>query len=184
MTASKRHLIPVLAALMLATLACTCGALGRSTPTPTPDQVIAPTEDTSGQPTAESAQPTDTAESQAPTEAAPTKPPIGLSDSTPTSDSGSNASSPFPLPDDAKNVLQAGGTTNFQTAKSLKDMIAFYQDAFKQKGYKERTNLHIESTGTFSIVFDGDPSGQATVVQGVDLGNGTTNINVRLESVP
>jgi hypothetical protein len=184
MTPSRRKLIPVLAALVLASLACTCGALGRKTPTPTPPVLqVAPTEETSLQPTAEATsetvQPTDTEASQAQaTEAPATKPPIGGGAG------GGNASSPFPVPDDAKNVIQAGGSTIYQTSKSLKDMIAFYKDAFTQKGYTERTALHVEAAGTFSIVFDGDPSGQATVVQGVDLGAGGTNISIRLEAIP
>jgi hypothetical protein len=33
------------------------------------------------------------------------------------------------------------------------------------------------------MVFDGDPSGQAIVIQGVDLGNGKTNVNIRYEKV-
>jgi hypothetical protein len=32
------------------------------------------------------------------------------------------------------------------------------------------------------MVFDGDPEG-AVVVQGVDLGDGTTNVNIRHEDV-
>jgi len=33
------------------------------------------------------------------------------------------------------------------------------------------------------MVFDGHPNGKSIVVQGVDLGNGTTNINIRFEDV-
>jgi hypothetical protein len=34
------------------------------------------------------------------------------------------------------------------------------------------------------MVFDGHSSGKSVVIQGVDLGSGTLNINIRLENVP
>jgi len=96
--------------------------------------------------------------------------------------SGNN--SPFPMPASVSNLTNVGGTVNFQTSLSLKDAMAFYQDAMSKKGYTERTALTSTSDTTFSMVFDGDPSGKAVVVQGVDLGGGKTNVNIRLEDVP
>ena len=95
---------------------------------------------------------------------------------------GSNTK--FPLPASIKNLTQtSAGEVNFQTSLSLKDTISFYRGALTKAGLTERTeNTDITDT-TFSMVFDGDPSGKAVVVQGVDLGNGTTNINIRYESV-
>lgn len=101
------------------------------------------------------------------------------------SGNGSNGSgSQFPMPPNVNNVTDLGnGSINFQTNMNLKDVIAFYRDAFTKKGLTERTaNTAITDT-TFSLVFDGDPSGKAIVVQGVDLGNGTTNVNIRYENV-
>lgn len=90
----------------------------------------------------------------------------------------------FPLPSDVSNFTETGnGSINFQTGMSLKDTIQFYRNAFKNEGLTERiVNTAITDT-TFSLVFDGDPSGQAIVVQGVDLGNGKTNVNIRYEKV-
>lgn len=90
----------------------------------------------------------------------------------------------FPLPSSVKNLTQQpNGEVNFQTSMSLKDTIKFYRDAFAKAGFKERTiNTAITDT-TFSLVFDGDPSGKAIVVQGVDLGGGTTNVNIRYDTV-
>jgi len=90
----------------------------------------------------------------------------------------------FPLPGNVSNFTDTGnGSINFQTSMSLKDTIAFYRDAFGKQGLTERTiNTSITDT-TFSMVFDGDPSGQAVVIQGVDLGNGKTNVNIRYEKV-
>ena len=98
------------------------------------------------------------------------------------SDNGKNTK--FPMPDNVSNFTNTGnGSINFQTNMSLKDTIQFYRDAFTKEGLTERTaNTAITDT-TFSLVFDGDPSGQAIVVQGVDLGNGKTNVNIRYENV-
>lgn len=91
--------------------------------------------------------------------------------------------SEFPMPDDAKNIVDIAGTTNYQTSLSLEEVMNFYRDVFGKQGYTERPILTVVSDTTFSMVFDGDPSGQAVVVQGVDLGDGTTNVNIRLEDV-
>lgn len=90
----------------------------------------------------------------------------------------------FPMPPNVSNFTETGnGSINFQTSLTLKDTIAFYRDAFKKGGLTERTiNTSITDT-TFSMVFDGDPSGKAIVVQGLDLGNGKTNVNIRYEKV-
>jgi len=98
--------------------------------------------------------------------------------------SGGGQNTKFPMPDNVSNLTDMGnGSVNFQTSLSLKDTIQFYRDAFTTQGLTERTaNTSITST-TFSLVFDGDPGGQAIVVQGVDLGNGKTNVNIRFENV-
>jgi len=100
------------------------------------------------------------------------------------SGSGSGQNTKFPMPDNVSNFTDTGnGSINFQANMSLKDTIRFYRDAFAKEGLTERTaNTAITDT-TFSLVFDGDPSGQAIVVQGVDLGNGKTNVNIRYEKV-
>ena len=97
---------------------------------------------------------------------------------------GSGYNTKFPLPDSVVNFTDTGnGSINFQTKMSLKDTIDWYRTAFTKEGLKERTvNTAITDT-TFSMIFDGDPSGQAIVIQGVDLGNGLTNVNIRYEKV-
>lgn len=89
--------------------------------------------------------------------------------------------SDFPLPDDAKNVMSVSGTVNYQTSLSLDEVMEFYRGVYGDMGYTERDLLTVVSEGVFSMVFDGDPSGQAVVIQGVDLGDGTMNVNLRLE---
>jgi hypothetical protein len=88
----------------------------------------------------------------------------------------------FPLPSDVQNLMDLGdGAINYQTSMNLTAVVEFYRAEFGKAGYVERPILTVINDDTFSIVWDGHPSGQAIVVQGVDLGNGTTNVNVRLE---
>jgi hypothetical protein len=90
----------------------------------------------------------------------------------------------FPLPPDVENYMDLGnGGINFQTAMSLDAVVSFYRDAFENAGYVERDITTVVNDTTFSIVWDGHPSGKAIVVQGVDLGDGTVNVNVRFEGV-
>jgi hypothetical protein len=95
----------------------------------------------------------------------------------------SSVETEFPLPDGAMNVQDLGGTTNFQVKMTLDEAMKFYMDALTKEGYTERSLLTVTSDTTFSMVFDGHESGKAIVVQGVDMGDGTVNVNIRLEDV-
>lgn len=103
-------------------------------------------------------------------------------------DSGSsggetNVETEFPLPDGATTIQELGGSINFQVEMSLEDAMKFYQEALTKEGYNERTINTVTSETTFSMVFDGHESGKSIVVQGVDLGGGVVNVNIRLEDV-
>ena len=88
----------------------------------------------------------------------------------------------FPLPPKVENFTDMGNDmVNFQTPMSLNDVVAFYRAEFERAGYKEREILTSIDDMGFSLVWDGHPSGKAVVVQGVDMGNGTVNVNIRLE---
>ena len=91
--------------------------------------------------------------------------------------------SEFPMPEDASNVVSVAGTVNFQTKLSLEEVMAFYRDTYGKQGLTERELLTTVTDGVFSFVFDGDPSGKAIVIQGVDLGDGTVNVNISLQDV-
>lgn len=97
---------------------------------------------------------------------------------------GQDIKSQFPLPTDVSDYMELGpDVVNFQTGMSLKDAIAFYRDSFAKQGYTEReNNTIIAEDQTFSMVFDGHPSGKAIVVQGVVIGK-KVNINIRLEDI-
>jgi hypothetical protein len=104
-------------------------------------------------------------------------------DDTDSDDFSFGGDSDFPMPDDAKTVVSVAGTINYQTSLSLDEVLSFYRDTYGKLGYTEREILTNITDGVFSIVFDGDPSGQAIVIQGVDLGDGTMNVNIRLEDI-
>ena len=120
--------------------------------------------------------------------AAPEEAPSGDSgelqqEALPPSDSG-NYDTVFPLPPDVENFMDLGDDSiNYQTSMNLDDVVAFYRGEFESAGYDERDITTVINDDTFSIVWDGHPSGKAIVVQGVDLGNGTVNVNVRFEDV-
>ena len=100
------------------------------------------------------------------------------------SDSSSTIQTDFPMTDDAFNVTDLGnGSILYYTRLSAEDAIQFYRDAYTAKGYAERKVTTVIADTTFSMVFDGDPSGKAVIVQSVDMGDGSRTITVRLEDV-
>jgi hypothetical protein len=104
--------------------------------------------------------------------------------SSPGSAGSSAYNTKFPMPAAVSNFTETGtDSINFQTKTSLADTIAFYRASFTGEGLTERSINTAITDSTFSLVFDGDPSGKAIVVQGVDLGNGTTNVNIRYEDL-
>ncbi len=152
-----------ISALVFASLACQAVMGGRNNaPTAVP-----PSSDNATQP---ATQPSDVQPTQAPSDNS--------------SNSNSSVKTDFPLTPDAYNITQVGdGSIIYYTKLSADDALKFYRDTYTAKGYKERKILTVVSNGTFSIVFDGDPSGKAVVIQSVDLGNGSRTIAIRLESV-
>ena len=106
----------------------------------------------------------------------------------PTQETNDNSTSPvdtdFPMTADAFNVVEVGDDSIvYYTKLSAEDAMKFYRDEYTVKGYTEREILTQVGQGTFSIVFDGDPSGKAVVIQSVDLGDGSRTIAIRLEAV-
>jgi len=90
----------------------------------------------------------------------------------------------FPLPSSVSNFTKTGeDEVNFQTKMSLEETTAFYRESLTKAGLVERTINTAVTAQTFSMVFDGAPNGKAIVVQGVALGDGTTNVNIRYEDV-
>jgi hypothetical protein len=99
------------------------------------------------------------------------------------SNGGTKIESEFPIPADVESInTDDDGAVNFQTSLDLSEAVAFYREEFKTLGYVERTLLTVDSETVFSIVFDGHESGNAIVIQGVDLGD-NTNVNIRYEDI-
>ena len=100
------------------------------------------------------------------------------------SNNGTNVKSDFPMTADAYNAVDVGDRSLlYYTKMSQADVMKFYRDVYTAKGYKERELLTVTSDTTFSMVFDGDPSGKAVVIQSVNLGNGSSTVAIRLEAV-
>lgn len=100
--------------------------------------------------------------------------------------SDSTISTDFPMTADAFNVVEVGDDSIvYYTKLSMDDALKFYRDEYTARGYTEReiTTVVDEASGTFSIMFDGDPSGKAVVIQSVDLGDGSRTIAIRLEDI-
>lgn len=95
---------------------------------------------------------------------------------------GNSSDSNFPMTADAYNEVNIGdGNVLYYTRLSLEDVMAFYRDEYTLRGYTENELLTVVSDGVFSMVFDGDPSGKAVVIQSVDLGDGSRTVTIRLE---
>ena len=104
----------------------------------------------------------------------------------PSTDSTSNSSinTNFTMTSDAFNEMELGeDSILYYTKLSADEVMQFYRDELTKQGYTERKATTIVSDTTFSMVFDGDPSGKALVIQSVDLGDGSRTVNVRLEGV-
>jgi hypothetical protein len=98
--------------------------------------------------------------------------------------SNSSVKTDFPLTADAYNITEVGDDSIvYYTKLSADDAMKFFRDTYVAKGYTERKVLTVVSPTTFSMVFDGDPSGKAVVIQSVDLGDGSRTIAIRLEQV-
>lgn len=84
----------------------------------------------------------------------------------------------FPVPGDATDVVEAQGTVIFMTNMSVDEVLAFYRDEYGKQGLTERTSMTVTMGQLFTIAFDGDPSGKAISISGVDNGDGTTSVTI------
>ena len=88
----------------------------------------------------------------------------------------------FPMATDAFNLADIGdGSLTYSTTLSTEEVLKFYRDEYTTKGYMERAELGTVSGSYFHMVFGGDPSGQAVVVQCEDVGDGSRTVTIRLE---
>jgi len=190
---SKSWLLILLIVLISVSLSCNAisGGGQDSSPAPTnavedeptlaPPPTEIPTEPPPAEPTQPPAEPT---QAPTPTElSTPTEQEKPTEESAPPGDQN-KLDTAFPLPDDVQNFMQLGDDIiNFQTSLSLSEVVDFYRAAFSSQGLTERTLLTVISDMAVSLVFDGDPNGMAIVLQCVDLGDGTTNVNLSYQDL-
>ena len=84
----------------------------------------------------------------------------------------------FPMPGDATDVVEAQDTVVFKTNMSVDEVLAFYRDEYGKQGLTERTSMTVTMSQLFTIAFDGDTSGKAISISGVDNGDGTTSVTI------
>jgi len=97
---------------------------------------------------------------------------------------GTNFQTDFLMAGDAFNITDMGNDSLvYYTHMSLEDLLKFYREGYSGRDYTERELLTEISENTFNLVFDGDPSGKAVVIQSVDLGDGSRTVAIRLEDL-
>jgi predicted small secreted protein len=189
---SKSWLFIMLIVLISASLACNAVSGGGQDSSPAPTDAVGNEPTLAPPPTEVPAEPPPVEQTEPPAE--PTQAPTPTEVSTPTEQEQPEETAPpddqnqldtaFPLPDDVQNFMQLGDDIiNFQTSLSMSEVVDFYRGAFSTQGLTERTLLTVISDMAVSLVFDGDPSGMAIVLQCVDLGDGTTNVNLSYQDL-
>ena len=88
--------------------------------------------------------------------------------------------SEFPVTSDATNVVSAAEMVTFQTKMSTDDVLKFYRDEFAKQGYKEDPSMAITFGKTFTLAFNGHPSGKVIYVVGADAGDGSLYVTITL----
>ncbi len=107
----------------------------------------------------------------------PTLPPV----STDGGDVTIGGESPFPMTDDASNVVSTPEMVTYLTSLSADEVIKFYQDKFGAMGYTEEKDMTANFGGIFSMTFDGHESGKKIIIAGVPFEEGKTSVTVTFQ---
>ncbi len=87
----------------------------------------------------------------------------------------------FTLPNGAHDYSQSNAKTyEFFTSMSMTDLIAFYRNLFRAKGYREDPAHSSANKQTFTVAFIGPWTGQMLLAQGMDMGDGSRVMTVGL----
>jgi hypothetical protein len=101
----------------------------------------------------------------------------------PATDDGNDGSdAPFPLTDDADILVESPENYVYGTKLSIDETVEFYRSEFKNLGFSERDLLTSIVDDSFSMVFDGHPSGQAILVQGTDFGD-SISVSIQFQDI-
>jgi hypothetical protein len=168
----KKYMLPFLCAIILVVASLACGKSGDPTKEAPidvePTQAMAteaPAEDPVEDPTdVPEVEPTEEPAEEEPTEAPP------------------EIDVPFPLPDDARNVMEMSGVVNFQTDLSLEEVAEFYRQEITAMGYVEYEATTVISEKTVNLVFNDPAGGESIVVQSIPLDD-ATNVSIRYEDI-
>lgn len=82
-----------------------------------------------------------------------------------------------------ENPTFAAESLNMAVKEDLDTLIEFVRESAADAGYTEYELLTSITEGVASLVFQGHENGRSIVIQMVDLGNGTTNVNIRFEDL-
>lgn len=82
-----------------------------------------------------------------------------------------------------ENPTFAAESLNMAVKEDLDTLIEFVRESAADAGYTEYELLTSITDGVASLVFQGHENGRSIVIQMVDLGNGTTNVNIRFEDL-
>lgn len=102
----------------------------------------------------------------------PTIPPI-------TNDDGNitvGGESPFPIADDAFNVVSTPETVTYQTKMSADDVMQFYRDELGKQGYSEQKDMTTSFSGIIAMFFEGN--GKTIVLAGAPTGDGSLSVTL------
>lgn len=82
-----------------------------------------------------------------------------------------------------ENPTFAAESLNMAVKEDLDTLIEFVRESAADAGYTEYELLTSITEGVASLVFQGHENGRSIVIQMVDLGNGSTNVNIRFEDL-
>ncbi|MDX9865034.1 MAG: hypothetical protein RBT34_09535 [Anaerolineaceae bacterium] len=94
-------------------------------------------------------------------------------DDAPATDANSSnpipANLPYPVPDDAKDILYANEMLGFTTSLNPEEVLAFYQQALSAQGFTERSGSKLVGENNAQIFFDGHPSGNPLMISASNM---------------
>jgi len=100
------------------------------------------------------------------------------------SNSNSSSDTGFPMTAHAYDIVEVSDeSVVYYTKLSAEEVLEFYRSEYTSRGYTEREIVTSLTEGILNLVFDGDASGKAVVVQSVGLPDGSRTVAIRLEDV-
>ena len=84
--------------------------------------------------------------------------------------------SPFPVADDAFNIVSTPQSVTYQTKMSADDMMKFYRDELSKQGYAENKDMTTSFGGIIAMFFEGD--GKTIVLAGAPVGDGSLSVTL------